>query len=204
MRNLGFKPKLSLRLKGATKRGDYSALRVVFRFRLGDADLRDLSLLFPRSEFLEQAHIRTICTRVQFAAGQCPKGSVYGFATAFTPLLDEPLAGPVYLRSSNHKLPDLVLALHGIVDVEVVGRIDSIHGGIRATFEDVPDAPVSKVVVKMQGGKKGLIVNSVNLCADKHRATVNLTGQNGKEYDFRPVVRADCKGKGRKHKRNRR
>ena len=62
------------------------------------------------SEFLAQEHIRTICTRVQFNAGagngaQCPKGSVYGKAKAISPLLDEPLKGPVFLRSSNHELP---------------------------------------------------------------------------------------------------
>ena len=123
----------------------------------------------------------------------------------FTPLLDEPLAGPVYLRSSNHKLPDLVFDLRGQVDIEVVGRIDSIHGVIRSTFEDVPDAPVSKVVLRMQGGKKGLIVNSRNLCTSKNRARVNLIGHNGRRHKLRPVVRATgCKKKRRKGKRAKR
>ena len=40
-----------------------------------------------------------------------PKGSIYGRVKAVTPLLDEPLTVPVYLRSSNHPLPDLVAAL---------------------------------------------------------------------------------------------
>ena len=107
---------------------------------------------------------------MQFAAGAgngagCPPGSIYGHATAITPLLDEPLEGPVYLRSSSHNLPDLVVALHGLVDIDLAGRIDSVKGGIRNTFEAVPDAPVSKFVLEMQGGKKGLIVNSTNLCA---------------------------------------
>jgi len=74
----------------------------------------------------------------------------------------------------------------------VVGRIDSVKGGIRTTFEAVPDAPVSKVVVDMQGGKKGLFVNSENLCKRKRRAKVKLVGQNGKRRHLRPVVRASC------------
>ena len=72
-------------------------------------------------------------------------------------------------------------------------------------FEDVPDAPVSKVVVNMQGGKKGLIVNSTNLCKGKNRATVKLRGQNGKVYNTRPELKASgCKKrkKKRKHKRH--
>jgi hypothetical protein len=160
-----------------------------------------LLLLFPRSEFLDQGHIRTICTRVQFAAKGCPPAAVYGHVLVFTPLLDEPLQGPVYLRSSNHKLPDLVFDLHGQIDVEVIGRIDSHRGGIRVSFEELPDASVSKVIVQMQGGKKGLIVNSTNLCASTNRATAKLTGQNGAIYEIHPKMQAECKGKGRKHKR---
>jgi hypothetical protein len=135
---------------------------------------------------------------VQFAANKCPKGSVYGHARAFSPLLDESLEGPVYLRSSDNKLPDMVVDLQGQVEINLVGRIDSVNGGIRTTFEAVPDAPVSKFVLGMQGGKKGLIVNSRNLCASKQRASVKFVGQNGKRVDLRPVVRASCGGKKRK------
>lgn len=138
---------------------------------------------------------------MQFAAERCPKGSIYGHAIAYSPLLDEPLAGPVYLRSSNHKLPDLVIALRGLVDIELVGRIDSVRGVIRSTFEDVPDAPVSRFVLRMQGGKKGLIVNSRNLCKAKNRAIVKLIGQNGRRHKLRPVLRATgCKKKGKRRK----
>jgi hypothetical protein len=139
---------------------------------------------------------------VQFNAGEgngaeCPKGSVYGKAKAISPLLDEPLAGPVFLRSSDHELPDLVAALHSAkVDIDLVGRIDSTkQGGIRSTFEGVPDAPVSKFTLEMQGGKKGLIVNSTNICKQKHRAKAASKGQNGKLREFNPVVKAKCGGK---------
>jgi hypothetical protein len=113
-------------------------------------------------------------------------------------LISEPLEGPVYLRSSNHNLPDFVAALHGIIEVEAVARIDSKHGGIRATFDDTPDAPISKVVVNMQGGKKGLIVNSRNLCSAPSRANAQFSGHNGRRHEARPPVRADC-GKKRRH-----
>lgn len=142
---------------------------------------------------------------MQFALNHCPKGSIYGRAKAFTPLLDEPLKGPVYLRSSNNLLPDMVVDLQGQVEVHLVGRIDSVKGRIRTTFESVPDAPVSKFVLQMQGGKKGLIVNSRNLCKSKSRATVRMTGQNGRVHNSRPVVKAECgkkkKGKGKKKRR---
>jgi hypothetical protein len=189
---LGFKPRLALKLIGGTKRADHPALRATLRARNKDANIGKAVVTLPHSAFLDQAHIRTVCTRVQFAAQACPLRSVYGHATAFSPLLDKPLSGPVYLRSSNHELPDLVVALHGIVDVNLVGRIDSLKGLIRTSFESVPDAPVSRFVLRMQGAKKGLIVNSRNLCVAPSRATVELTGQNDREHNFRPVVAADC------------
>ncbi len=200
-RGLDYGPKLSIRLFGKTKRGAHPRLRAILTAKPGEeANTARASVALPRSEFLENAHIRTVCTRVQFAADQCPAGSIYGKARAITPLLDEPLEGPVYLRSSSHELPDMVAALKGPpsrpIKVELVGRIDSVHGGIRSTFDFVPDQPVSKFILDMRGGRKGLIINSRDICAHVYRATAKFDGQNGKAHDFRPKLRADCRKKG--------
>ena len=196
---LGFKPKLAIGLRGGTSRGDFPRLHATYTPRPGDANLKRLALRFPRSEFIEQGHFRTICTRVQFAAAGgngagCPPGSAYGNVRVWSPLLDEPLSGPVYLRSSDHNLPDAVFALHGLVDIEVVVRIDSVGGRLRATVQGAPDAPVSKAIVDMQGGRKGLFVNSTSLCRGRHRAEARLSGQNGKLARLNPAVGAGCKG----------
>jgi len=195
---LGFKPRLSFDLKGGTKRGAHPALRSIFRPRPGDSNLAKAVVRLPRSAFLDQGHIHTICTRVQFAANACPSGAIYGHVRAFTPLLEVPLEGPAYLRSSDNKLPDLVFDLHGLVDIEAAGRVDSIKGGLRVTFPNVPDAPITKVVIEMQGAKKGLIVNSRDLCASPSRATVKLTAHNAKQRKLRPGMGADCGKKRRK------
>jgi hypothetical protein len=191
---LGFRPRLSLALEGGTRRGAHPAFHGLYRPRPGDANVSSAVVRLPRSAFLDQGHIRTICTRVQFAADACPSGAVYGHVTAFTPILEDPLSGPAYLRSSNHDLPDLVFDLKGLVDIEAAAQVDSIKGGIRVSFEDIPDAPISKVVIEMQGGKKGLIVNSRYLCAGASRATVRLAAHNGKRQKLRPPLRAaGCK-----------
>lgn len=198
---LGFKPRLALRLKGGTTRGKHPALVATLAPRPGDANIASLSAALPHSEFLAQEHIRTVCTRVQFAAHSCPAGSIYGKAEATTPLLDQPLRGPVYLRSSDHPLPDLVVALRGPdsqpIEIHAVGRVDSIRGGIRNSFEVVPDAPVTRFVLRMQGGKKGLLVNSRDICAHSNRATVKYAAHNGRTYTARPLLRANCKAAGK-------
>ncbi len=193
---LGYKPRLVLRLKGGIKRSANPALTAVMRPRAGDANSGRIQVALPHSEFLAQAHIRTICTRVQFAANQCPKGSIYGRVSAVSPILDYVLTGNVYLRSSDNPLPDLVLALRGPahqpVAIDAVGRIDQKDGGIRTTFSGLPDAPLTRVVLRMQGGEKSLLENSVNICRRPHRATVQMDGQNGKLRDFRPKLRVAC------------
>jgi hypothetical protein len=190
--DLGFGPRLAFRLKGKTNRGGHPRLRAVLNMPKGGANVERATVALPHSEFLDQAHIKTICTRVQFAASACPEGAVYGRARAITPLLDEPLEGPVYLRSSSNELPDLVADLRGQIHVVLAGRIDSVDGGIRTTFARVPDAPVSKFVLTMKGGKKGLLVNSTNLCAQANSAVARFRAQNGSARNLRPVLRNDC------------
>jgi hypothetical protein len=199
---LQFKPKLTLTVKGPTHRSAHPRLKAVLTMPKGGANIEKAQVILPKTEILENAHIRTICTRVQYNAGkgggeQCPKASVYGKAKAWSPLLDKPLQGPVYLRSSSNELPDLVASLDGQIHVDLVGRIDAVNARIRNTFEGVPDAPVSKFVLEMQGGKKGLLVNNTELCRTVPRASVRFDGQNGKLADSTPVMRADC-GKARK------
>ncbi len=195
---LGFEPKLSLRLKGGTKRGDHPALSATLRMKgSGESNVKSAQVTLPRSEFLENAHIKTICTRAQFRARACPAASIYGFARAVTPILDKPLTGPVFLRSSEHQFPDLVAELkNGEIEIDLAGRIDSVGGRIRATFAAAPDAPLESFTLAMQGAGKGLLVNSTNLCKGPHRAVVSFAAHNGKQVATKPMLRPRC-GRGR-------
>jgi hypothetical protein len=193
---LPFQPKLSLRLKGGTKRSGHPELRATLTAKGGtEANISRVSVALPHSEFLDQGNIGNVCTRPQFAAVACPANSLYGHVRAFTPLLDEPLEGNVYLRSNGGErlLPDLVADLRGRIHIVLVGHVDSFHQGIRTTFEGVPDAPVTKFVLRMPGGRHGLLVNSTDLCRGKHRAGVRMLGQNGKRHNFQAPLQARCR-----------
>jgi hypothetical protein len=196
---LGFAPRLGLRLKGGTGRGDFPSLRANLVPRRGDANIARASVTLPPSEFLEQGHIDSVCTRRQFDAESCPRGSAYGQATAMTPLLATPLRGPVYLRSSDNPLPDLVVALRGSgIAIDLVGRIDSRNGGLRATFDVVPDAPVARFALTLNGGKHGLLVNAENVCAHPRRALARFVAHDNTGQVTRPPLRADCGKVGRR------
>ncbi|MFL5834641.1 MAG: hypothetical protein ACJ76B_11790 [Solirubrobacterales bacterium] len=196
---LGFKPKLAIKFTGDTNRSAHPALKATLKMPKGGANIAKAVVLLPETEFIDNAHISNPCTQVQFNAGNCPKSSILGTAKAYTPLLDQPLTGPVYFRSNggDRELPDLVADLNGAIHVTLVGFIDSVKTGketarVRTRFLGVPDAPVSKFVLSMKGGDKGLIVNNTELCKEKPRAKVQLAGQNGKRSVSNPLIKVGC------------
>ena len=199
---LAFKPKLNIQLFGGTARNKYPRLKATLTARKGDANIARTAVTMPRSLFLEQGHIGTVCTRPQLASHTCPKASVYGKAWAKSPLLSKKLQGKVYLVSSNNKLPDLLVDLRGQVEIYLRGVIGSgSTGGLKTVFRTVPDVPVSKFVLNMKGGKKSLLVNSTNTCARPQRAIVNMKAQNGKKKNakkFRLNIASCGKKKGKK------
>ncbi len=89
--------------------------------------------------------------------------------------------------------PDQPIQLHGVVG--------SNHGGLKTVFNSVPDVPVKKFILNMQGGKKSLLVNSTNTCQGPQRAVLNIKGQNGKSVKnnkFGLNVKGRGNGKGKK------
>jgi hypothetical protein len=203
---LKFRPKLFTKLLGGRKkmrRTQHPALRAVLVARGGDANISRAALTLPHSQFLDQGHIGTICTRVQLAAAACPARSVYGFASAKSPLLDDELKGPVYLVSSDHELPDLLADLQGQVDIRLRGVISSSKARLKTVFSGVPDVPVSKFTLNMKGGKKGLLINSRDLCNRPNFSFLNFKAQNGKKLRKKklPLRTPGCR-KARKHRRN--
>jgi hypothetical protein len=202
---LDFKPKLFTKLIGkrkAMRRNGHPAFRATLVARDGDANIKRAALTLPHSQFLDQNHIGTICTRVQLAASDCPARSIYGYARAQSPLLDDEVAGPVYLTASDHELPDLLADLHGQVNVRLRGVISSVKQRMKTVFYPVPDVPVSTFTIDMKGGKKGLLVNSRNLCNRPNRSFLSFTAQNGKSLKVKklPLQTPTCK----KHKRKKR
>jgi hypothetical protein len=197
---LAFNPGLKVRLLGATRRAKNPKLKATLTTQEGQANTKLASVALPHAIFLDQASLGTVCTRPQFAAGQCPAKSRYGFARAWSPLLGQPVEGPIYLRSSNNTLPDMVADLKGQVNVVLDGKIDSFKGGIRTTFANIPDLPVSKFVINLPGGKRGLLVASTNLCAKPVKGVIRLDGQNGKKVTRHPQIQTPCKNKHKKKK----
>jgi hypothetical protein len=203
---LKFKPKLKLSLKGSTRHAGHPALKAVLTYPQGGgyANIARAQVNLPHSEFIDQGNLNKTCTKPVLLEGKCPTTSIYGKAKAWTPLLEKPLEGPVYLVGGyGYKLPALVAELNGQIRVVLKGKVDSgLNKGIRNTFEAVPDAPVSRFVLEMKGGKKySLLENSEDLCRKPQRAIARFTAQNGLIEQSKPLIANSC-GKA-KHKKAR-
>jgi hypothetical protein len=199
-KSLGFKPKLNISLKGSTHRAGHPALKAVLTMPAGGANIARAQVGLPGSEFLDQGNLNKVCTQGELNSQSCPTSSVYGHAEAWSPLLEAPLEGPVYLGVGfGYKLPALVAELDGQIRVLLVGKVDTDkEKGIRNTFEVVPDAPVSRFELTLKGGPRyGLLENSEDICRKAQKANVSFTAQSGRVDQFRPTIANSCKKKGK-------
>jgi hypothetical protein len=202
--SLKYKPTFKLQLIGATRRSGHPALKAVVTVphKSSYANTARLQVGLPHSEFLDQGNLDKVCTQPQLRTATCPKRSVYGHVKVWTPLVEKPLQGNVYIGVGfGHQLPDLVTELNGQVRVLLHGRVDTTkHEGLRNTFEFVPDAPYSRVVVQLKGGKKyGLLENSENICSKPQQASVLFVSQTGIRAHSRPTITNSCRTKKEHH-----
>lgn len=181
-RALEFKPRFYTRLftGPATQRSANPKFRAVVDARNGDANLLRSALVLPNSTILDQDHIRTVCTRAQLASRTCPKRSVYGYAYATSPLLDDRLEGAVFLVSSDNVLPDLLVDLRGQIPVQLRGELTSTKGRLKTIFFPTPDVALDKFILYMRGGNRGLLVNTRDLCRRPNFSALNLRAQNSR------------------------
>ncbi len=195
---LGFRPRLRISLAGPTHRSANPELRATLTARPGDANLRRLGVLLPRTEMLDLSHVRNVCSRPRFRSDRCPASARIGRLEAWSPLLDRPLAGPVFLREGSHRLPDVAASLDGRIRLDLDGRVDAVGGRIRIGLAALPDLPLRKLRLVLEGGRKGLLVNNTELCRARPRARADFTGQNGKRSVSNPPVKVGCGNSPRK------
>ena len=207
--SLGFKPKLVTKLLGgrkSTKRRSHPKMQAILTTRPNDANIARTVVTLPPGVLLDNSRIGTVCLKAQLAANACPSKTVLGKASATTPLLDNPLSGNIYLvPASTGKLPDVLVDLRGQINVQLRGVIStSKKAGLRTTFGAVPDAPVTKFTLNLNGGGKGLLINSKDLCKQKGgpKSALKMVGQNGKKLTNNklPLKISGCPKK-KKHKK---
>ena len=169
---------------------------------------RRAQVTLPHSEFLDQAHIRTICTRVQFAAGTAPAKNARPARSTATPRRSRRCStnrsqGPVFLRSSSNPLPDLVVALHSRQDRRQPGRPHRLGQRRRSAPPSKPSptprSPSSSWTCR--AARRACWSTRPTSAAAPTAPTADFTGHNGKKHVFNPVLKATSCKKGKKAKK---
>lgn len=185
-KDLKFAPKLSLSVggKGRTTLGRSTPFQAVLTQKPGQSNLESVKVSLPQTLAALLPVVNRACTLAEYNAGRCRKAEA-GSAIARTPLLKDPLkGGAFFVRHPGRPLPDLMVALRGDIDIDLVGRV-TIPGGKRlaTNFDTIPDAPVSKFTLKIVAGSHGpLGVSTRSLCTSRAKratADVVMRGQNG-------------------------
>jgi hypothetical protein len=210
---LPLRPRLRMRLTGRkqTTDGKHPGLRAVLTQRRGQANLRRVRVKLPLALALdpENAQSDDLC---EFEAGKrvdCPPSAIVGRAVAHTPVLNRPLTGPVYFVKNVRvhprtgrlirTLPTLLIPLRGEVAIDLRATTDVIRNKLVSTFPTIPDAPVSRFRLNLEGGKDGILVATRNVCRrpGSHIADIEFDGQNGKRSDPAVKMRMPCAKKGK-------
>ncbi len=186
-----------------------SALTVHIGSAPGQANLREVSVQLPERLPARAATLRQACPQATFAAApaDCPGASLVGSGTVATPLLNDPLSGPIYLVAAgssaagssmsagapNGARARLVLQLHGQgLTVAVNGSLGLAKSGAATIrFAAVPDAPIGSLALELPGGAHSLLGGS-HLCAGALALPFTLTAQNGRHV--RRVARLRASG----------
>jgi hypothetical protein len=217
--SLPFSPKLKLQLKGGnqTKVGKHPTLIANLTQGSGQANIAGSKVTLPLSLALDPNNSSHVCAPLASFNDTCPSKTLIGTASATTPLLSQPLTGKVYLVQgigcTSHQpaslqgtcssgqpvriLPALLVTLRGQgAALDLHAQTSTPHNKFLATtFFSLPDLPVSTFQLKINGGKRGILVvtGHKSLCARKQVASSVFTGQNGKPAPSKIKMTTPCK-----------
>ena len=119
----------------------------------------------------------------------CPRRSRIGRLRLQTPLSAEPLQGPIYLREPRHRLPDLIAELGGEgLRFTVAGHTAAPRDRLRFVLTGLPDLPIDSAKIDLVGGRRGILVNSQDLCRRPRRARIALAAHSGARHRARPKL----------------
>lgn len=194
--NLPLDPKLAMTYTGGPaelKKLRNPGLEAELSQTPGQSGLKTVRVTLPAGVGLDIRHTKDdrICLPEQAAARACPASAIVGQIEAETIALHEPLKGTIYIVKNTRTLPDgrvmtvlpkLYMKLDGEgVPLDLMGTTSFANSGgqLTTTFDTVPDAPIRRMHLKIDGGSRGILRANTDICASPKGTRVSYDGQNG-------------------------
>jgi hypothetical protein len=172
--SLAFAPQLS----GSVTAGPGLSLgvRTIITQAAGEAALRRAELTLPPFISPRLTALARACGASDPSA--CPSSATVGSTTVTSPLLSAPLKGRIVLRKGS-PLPGLALVFPPPFPLEFEGSTTLTPLGLRSTFDNLPDLPISKLEVDFSSGSQSLLTRA-GVCLTGGTLRGSFTGRNGK------------------------
>jgi hypothetical protein len=193
---LPFAPKLAASTTSRVSRKNGASLTVTLTQPQGQANTKSVSVTLPKQLSARLETVQLACPPATFEANpdSCPAGSKVGTVAARTPILDDPLSGPVLIVAHNGALPTLEALLRGSgITVDLSGTI-GLGATLTSTFAAVPDVPITSFRLSLPTGPHSALASSADMCASPISIPATIVGQNGKKVvQQTPVSVPDCR-----------
>jgi hypothetical protein len=163
----------------------------------GQANAKSVSVVLPKELSARLETVQQACPQATFDANPdaCGAGSHVGTVAARTPVLDDPLSGPVLIVAhTGGTLPTLEALLRGSgITVDLSGTI-GLGATLTSTFASVPDVPISSFRLDLPTGPHSALASSADLCKRQISLATTMVGQNGKKVTQQtPLSVPDCR-----------
>jgi hypothetical protein len=183
---LAFEPHIdgAVGARGQTARRAKPPVRTEITQGAEQAGQAAVSVVLPPILGPDLTQLGRACAAAQVLARSCPATARVGTVAAATPLLAQPLTGTVYLAARPAgQLPGLAIQLADPIPLRLEGTVEITQNGLKTTFTGLPDVPLSRFALDLDGGAAGAFQLGSDLCAVATPPVVTATfaAQSGKQ-----------------------
>ncbi|MBJ7329769.1 MAG: hypothetical protein JHC95_07730 [Solirubrobacteraceae bacterium] len=171
--SLPFSPGIEATMDGGSRGAElaengHPALTTIVTQAPGNANNKTVKVTLPPGLAADTDRLKRACPIAQYEQGGCPANATVGGVKAWTPLLPGVQQGPVtFVSVPGAPLPELRAELRGLISVTLKGKITFGAGNrLVAGFEGIPDVPLSRFELNLEGGAKSLMIATRDLCPE--------------------------------------
>ncbi len=198
--SLNWQPSLKVGFSGPPaemKAKGHPTLTTVIQQAEGQGNMKSAVVTLPVGVATDLTNVnKRSCANPETAiAGGCPESSKLGAGEIVTSALPEPVDATLYIvKIPNVTLPGVAIHVRDQIAFDIIGttKLDKA-GRLVASFDNLPDTPISKMTLVFNGGSTGVLQLGKEICGVKGLATDGTLGSHhGASKNL--SVPVDCNG----------